>query len=97
MGYACSSFLDGPWRLLSTRHWSHPALGRQPCKGSRMVCIAEAACHWCCIAHTQPCQTLAVAAADEEEFAMEPPTPESEFARSLMDNAVTHFDLSTYK
>ena len=28
---------------------------------------------------------------------MEPPTPESEFARSLMDNAVTHFDLSTYK
>lgn len=28
---------------------------------------------------------------------MEPPTPESEFARSLMDNAVNHFDLSTYK
>ena len=28
---------------------------------------------------------------------MEPPTPESEFARSLMDNAVTHFDLSTYQ
>ena len=28
---------------------------------------------------------------------MEPPTPESEFARSLMDNAVSHFDLSTYQ